>query len=215
MALHAGNLTLLGGELCLDFVNTVEHRDGEQPLEFLRSYADLLAWSHHVGLLTSEEAQRLRQEAELRPTEAAGVLDQAMSWRETLYQIFAAASRDQPVDGEALAQLNAMLTQTFTHLQLLPRQGGFAWDWKDSVRSLDRMLWPVLRSAADLLTGVQLDRLGQCPGCGWFFVDGSRSRTRRWCDMRVCGNRAKARRHYARQRKQRADEVSDAKRAGD
>jgi predicted RNA-binding Zn ribbon-like protein len=201
MALYAGNLALLGGELCLDFVNTVEYRGSDQLIEFLRSYADLVAWSHHAGILTPEEAQHLRQEAELRPTEAAGVLEQAISWREILYQIFAAISRGQPVDGEALAQLNAMLSQTFARLQIQPQQGGFVWGWNDRDRSLGRVLWPVLRSAAELLTSGPLDRLGQCPGCGWFFVDGSRSRTRRWCDMRVCGNRAKARRHYRRQRK--------------
>jgi len=37
-------------------------------------------------------------------------------------------------------------------------------------------------------------------GCGWLFLDSSRNHTRRGCDMRVCGNRAKARRHYERQR---------------
>jgi predicted RNA-binding Zn ribbon-like protein len=201
MALHAGNLALLGGELCLDFVNTVEDRGADQPHEFLHSYADLVTWSHHAGILTSEDVQRLHQEAELRPAEADGVLEQAILLRETLYQIFVAVMNGQPVNEEALAQVNAALSQAFARLQIRPQQGGFVWDWNDSDGALDRMLWPILRSAAEFLTGGQLDRLGQCPGCGWFFVDGSRSRTRRWCDMRVCGNRAKARRHYRRQRK--------------
>jgi predicted RNA-binding Zn ribbon-like protein len=201
MTLHAGNLALLGGELCLDFVNTVEDRGADQPQEFLHSYADLVAWSHHVGILAYEEAQHLRLEAASRPTEATGALDQAIVLREILHQIFAAIVSEQPIDVEALTQLNAMLSQTFARLLIRPQQGGFAWSWNDSGHSLDRMLWPVLRSAAEFLTSGQLDRLGQCPGCGWFFVDRSRSRSRRWCDMRVCGNRAKVRRHYRRQRK--------------
>jgi predicted RNA-binding Zn ribbon-like protein len=201
MTLCAENLALLGGELCLDFINTVENRGANQPYEFLHSYADLVAWSHHAGLLTSEESQRLQHEAASRPTEATSVLEQAIVLREILYQIFVAIVSDQPIDSEVLANLNAMLSQTFARLQIRPQQGGFAWDWNDSDRPLDRMLWPILRSVAEFLTGGQLDRLGQCPGCGWFFVDGSRSRTRRWCDMQVCGNRAKVRRHYRRQRK--------------
>jgi predicted RNA-binding Zn ribbon-like protein len=201
MTLHAGNLALLGGELCLDFINTVENRGADQAQEFLHSYADLVAWSHHADILTREEAQRLHQEAELRPNEATDVLEQALSLRETLCQLFVTIVSDQPVDAEALTQLNAILSQAFARLQIRPREGGFTWGWNDSDLSLDRMLWPVLRSAAEFLTGGQLDRLGQCPGCGWFFVDGSRSRSRRWCDMRVCGNRAKVRRHYRRQRK--------------
>lgn len=201
MTLHAGNLALLGGELCLDFTNTVENRGADQPQEFLHTYADLVAWSHHAGVLAGEEAQHLSQEAASNPIEATDILRHALSLRETLYQIFAPIVSEQPIDAEALTQLNTMLSQTFARLLIRPQQGGFAWSWNDSGRSLDRMLWPVLRSAAEFLTSGQLDRLGQCPGCGWLFVDGSRSRTRRWCDMRVCGNRAKVRRHYRRQRK--------------
>ena len=66
------------------------------------------------------------------------------------------------------------------------------------------MLGPVARSAAELLTSDRLDRLRQCEsekGCGWLFVDGSRNRSRRWCDMSDCGNRAKARRFHRRHRR--------------
>jgi predicted RNA-binding Zn ribbon-like protein len=204
MTVHAGSLALLGGELCLDFTNTVEPRWEDQPHEFLRSYADLLAWGQHAEILTREEAQHLQRDAQACPTEAAGVLEDAIFLRETLYEIFAPIASEQPADAQALAQLNAMLSPALARLQILPQQGAFVWEWRDSDSSLDRMLWPVLCSAAELLTSGQLDRLRQCPGCGWLFVDGSRSRTRRWCDMRVCGNRAKARRHYARQRERNA-----------
>ena len=61
-------------------------------------------------------------------------------------------------------------------------------------------LWPVLWDAAALLTSANLQRLGRCDDehCGWVFLDHSRNRSRRWCAMEDCGNRAKARRHYAR-----------------
>ena len=65
------------------------------------------------------------------------------------------------------------------------------------------MLWPVVQSAVDLMTSPELDRVGQCAddrGCGWLFVDTTKNRSRRWCDMRDCGNRAKARRHYAKKK---------------
>jgi predicted RNA-binding Zn ribbon-like protein len=65
------------------------------------------------------------------------------------------------------------------------------------------MLWPILRSAAEVLTSEKRTRLGQCAddrGCGWLFLDTSKNRSRRWCDMEDCGNRAKARRHYLRER---------------
>jgi predicted RNA-binding Zn ribbon-like protein len=41
-------------------------------------------------------------------------------------------------------------------------------------------------------------RIGICEGglCGWLFLDESRGKRRRWCDMNDCGGRAKARRYY-------------------
>lgn len=41
-------------------------------------------------------------------------------------------------------------------------------------------------------------RIRTCDNCGWLFLDRSRNGSRRWCDMTVCGNRQKARRHYRR-----------------
>jgi len=86
--------------------------------------------------------------------------------------------------------------------QVIPTDAGFTWVWAEGGRALDCMLWPVARSAADLLTAGELPAIRQCQGsqCGWLFLDTSRNRTRVWCDMRVCGNRAKARRHHARLR---------------
>src|ERR671930_579256 len=71
---------------------------------------------------------------------------------------------------------------------------GFAW-------VADDVLAPVVWSAAELLTSGPLERVRECPGddtCGWLFLDTSRNGSRRWCDMRTCGNRAKARRYYRR-----------------
>ena len=78
---------------------------------------------------------------------------------------------------------------------------GFAWRY-DSGDRLNDVLWPVLWDAAALLTGDSLGKVGHCHNdiCGWFFIDHSRNRSRRWCSMDSCGNRAKARRHYARNR---------------
>ncbi|WP_114433064.1 CGNR zinc finger domain-containing protein [Phyllobacterium bourgognense] len=57
-------------------------------------------------------------------------------------------------------------------------------------------------SAMRLLDPARLERIKICPNCHWLYFDESRNRSRRWCDMNVCGNRAKARRHYNRNVKQ-------------
>jgi predicted RNA-binding Zn ribbon-like protein len=58
------------------------------------------------------------------------------------------------------------------------------------------------RSALKLICHPEPDRLKICPNCEWLFVDKSRNRSRNWCDMAVCGNRAKARLHYSKKRKE-------------
>jgi predicted RNA-binding Zn ribbon-like protein len=85
-------------------------------------------------------------------------------------------------------------------------EGGFRWGWDEESDSLTKVLWPVAKAAADLLTseGHALKRLHQCAAsdCGWLFIDMSRNHSRRWCDMSNCGNVAKARRHYHRKKVQ-------------
>jgi predicted RNA-binding Zn ribbon-like protein len=80
--------------------------------------------------------------------------------------------------------------------------GRFGWSWADDPVNLEMPLWPVTRSAADLLTSSDLRSLRLCASdtCAWLFLDTSRNGSRRWCSMRTCGNRAKARRHHARVR---------------
>jgi len=55
----------------------------------------------------------------------------------------------------------------------------------------------------DLLTSDRLSAVRECAAddCAWLFLDESRNRSRRWCDMKVCGNRQKARLHYHRSQK--------------
>ena len=76
------------------------------------------------------------------------------------------------------------------------------WRWEGGRESLDGLLWPVLRAAADLLVTEARGKIRVCggPRCGWVFVDRSRNGLRRWCQTDVCGAQAKARRYYARKK---------------
>jgi predicted RNA-binding Zn ribbon-like protein len=97
--------------------------------------------------------------------------------------------------------LQAEVTCALAHFRVAWSPAGFGWEWDQANSGLDRVLWPVAWSAAELLTQGPLERIRECPGqdtCGWLFLDLSKNASRRWCDMRVCGNRAKARRHYER-----------------
>ncbi len=189
--------------VCLEFANTVAWHAADEPEERLTSYADLLAWGQAQGILSPEAAGRLRWAASRRPAAAAATLAQAVGLREAIYRAFVAASERREPDVADLATLNAALAQAVTNLQIVPAAGGYRYAWGGDEDALGRMLWPVARAAAELLTGDELSRVRQCANhpCGWLFVDRSRARSRRWCDMASCGNRVKARRHHARRRR--------------
>ena len=194
---------LIGGALSLDFVNTVDPRHAPDRREYLDSYSALAAWSSHAGAVATDQAQRLRTAAAGDPAEAERVLNRAIRLREALYPLFRAAAQEQPPGSDDLGVLQSELTFALPHLRVAWSAAGFAREWERCSTALDQMLWPVSWSAAELLTHGPLDRIRECPGqgnCGWLFLDLSKNASRRWCDMRVCGNRAKARRHHTRTR---------------
>jgi predicted RNA-binding Zn ribbon-like protein len=190
------------GSLCLDYVNTL----GDRPIrdnDRLAGYGDLLLWGSQAGILGRATLRRLERRAGRAPRDAAAAFHGAIEIRETVYRIFSAvASGEAPDDGD-LAILNGSLAEALPHLRLQGDTAGARWVWSGPHTDLDRVLWPVVRSAADLLTSPDAALVRECASdrCSWLFVDGSRNKRRRWCDMKTCGNRAKARRYYAKKRK--------------
>lgn len=192
-----------GGALCLDFANTVGDRPRRRN-ETLTAYADLLRWAGQAGILSQSERQTLERRASRRKDESRRAFHHAIELREAIYRTFSAlAANERPESGE-LAALNAALLETLPHLRLEPVETGYDWTWSGLDSSLVSPLWPVVRSAADLLTSPDVTLVRECASetCSWVFVDRSRTHRRRWCDMKTCGNRAKARRHYERRKKE-------------
>jgi predicted RNA-binding Zn ribbon-like protein len=193
---------LVGGRLCLDFVNTVHNYRSDQTRDDISSYSDLVAWSRLAEVVDDAEKRLLSREALQRPAEAMAAIEKGRGLRQGLYQIFSAIAEGRPAGRKDLATLNAALSEALGQSQVAPRADGFVWSWNNEDRVLHRVLWPIARSAADLLTSGDLSRLRQCEGnnCTWLFLDTSKNGSRRWCEMKVCGNRVKARRHYERSR---------------
>ena len=193
---------LSGGALCLDFANSWGDRRRPES-DRLDDYAALLAFACEAGLLDRQHAARLTRRARQAPAEAARAHALARSLRDALYRLFSAQARGRRVDPADVAHVNAALHEALPHLRVTRRAGGYAWDWADDGgEPLAAPLRPIARSAAELLTSDDLARVRECDGatCTWLFLDQSRNRSRRWCSMESCGNRAKARRHYHRQR---------------
>jgi len=133
---------------------------------------------------------------------AASAVARARALREALYALFSARAAGRSASRADLARVNAALAAALGELKVEPRDGGYGWSWERPGDPLTAPLRPIARSAAELLVSPELERVRECHGatCTWLFLDSSRNRSRRWCSMESCGNRAKARRHYRRRK---------------
>lgn len=186
------------GVLCLAFANTgVSRRDDRRkdkkapPKMALESYAELLTWCQRMNALSTADGERLRRAAVERPDAAEAVRADAVELRAAFVRIFTTMVLDKEPRPEDLATVNG-------HLQLrrAARSGdGFDWHWAGDEGALDRPLWILAQSAADLLISDHLGDVDQCAAKGCFQLFVSHSKRRLWCDMNTCGNRVKGRRY--------------------
>jgi predicted RNA-binding Zn ribbon-like protein len=151
-------------------------------------------------MISGDTKDALLRKSEEKPIEAQAVLEKARETRESIYRILSDTAHERQIKTTDLKGFNKALASMLSHSRLAPSEGELRWDWDSHPDRLDSVIWPVVRSAVDLITSKAIRRVGQCAdekGCGWLFWDSSRNRSRRWCDMRDCGNRAKVRRFYA------------------
>jgi predicted RNA-binding Zn ribbon-like protein len=205
-------IKLVGGQLSLDFTNTVSWRGREIPEEYLNTYQDLLNWSILAGILGEDEFRNMNREGSIQPEASKRVLERAVELREVIYRIFSAKISKGIASDADLIAMNRELREALSRLRLSPEGDGFTLDFGWGGGALDQMLWPVARAASDLLTSDSLDRLRRCAAedCGWLFLDTSRNRSRRWCNMKDCGNRSKARSFYNRKQGKKSSHVDDS-----
>ncbi len=184
-------IRLVGGRLCLDFVNTANWQGRRVVEEHLTTPGDLLRWTRRVGL-------GLTPAAVPETDEERAILKEVATFRRRLRDLLLkVATRQRPSSGDARL-LNQVLGVSDSTPIVRAEQGGLAYVRSGSLTA--GLEVPVTISAVELLTSDERQFMKQCPGsrCGWLFLDASRNRTRRWCSMAICGNRRKARLHYAR-----------------
>ena len=188
------SFAFVGGDPSLDLVNPVDWTREGPAQDRLPDYPALLDWAVAAGVMSSAAAGGLRRAALARPREAQAAHAGALRVRSLLRDLLSGGRAAEP----ALRALNPLLGDALGRLELAgggPRTRRLRWEWSARDR-LDSVLWPVLRSAAELLASEEADRIHTCggPDCGWMYVDRSRNGLRRWCQMRTCGTREKTRR---------------------
>jgi predicted RNA-binding Zn ribbon-like protein len=200
---------LIGGHVVLDFINTLDDRfapDG--PVELLNCYEDLLIFLKQSKILSPGEARSLSRFDSSK--EATRVLAFALQCREALARIFYGVATGHAGDEQDLEVPQEVLQRAFLHRKIRRRGKAFTWQWTEVESDPSAPLWLIAYEAVELLTSSELSLLKQCgvETCRWLYLDTSKNHSRRWCDMKICGNRTKAQRYYS--RRSRAESGSDA-----
>lgn len=199
---RAGSLPLIADDLALDFANTESGRGSNSHQNHLREAADVADWLRHAKVLAAEEADWLRQQVTERGDLAADLLTQSIALREAIHDIGAAIGRRAKPPETALASLAALHARFVARAALAPGVISCWWRWSVRASPIEAALGPIALAAVRLFTDGDFHRIRECGGhaCGWLFYDRSKNNRRRWCEMEVCGNRAKQRRLAARRR---------------
>jgi predicted RNA-binding Zn ribbon-like protein len=199
---RAASLTLIGGELALDFANTSSGRGWPTHEDHLRNAIDVADWAAHARVLPPADAAWLRETAAADPNLGASLLDAALALREDVYILGAEIAAGRPAPRQRVDNLTGAHARCLARGRLAPFEGHFIWTWATKTAPIEAVLGPISLSAMTTLLQADLTRVKQCQGekCGWLFFDATKNKSRRWCEMEVCGNRAKQKRFGARGR---------------
>ena len=193
------------GALCVVYANSASSKRRS-----FSTYAELLSWSHRAGALTGADVERLERDAAEQRSAAAAVLRRALELRSRFQRIFERLLRRQGPTDTDLEALRVELAAARAAQRLVRSGIGCRWVWGDrGGDDLDRMLWPVVTSMAEVLSTNYCLKVGQCAGegCDLFFIDRAPGSPRKWCDSKTCGNRARSRKDYERRVKPRRKRV--------
>jgi len=188
----------LAGNSALDFVNTRPVLRGHA-IELLQDFADLLRWFVAAQLLDPKLAAKFRERWASSP-QAHASLRQLLAFRELLRREIAALESSKAVSKKTISGLNRRLAQHPLLAQLVIFHGILRKEYRFQPRKPLDLFAPLLYAATDLFTSLDPLRLRQCQSCVLHFYDTTKNATRRWCSMKLCGNRAKAAKYAARHR---------------
>lgn len=207
------DLPLVGSELAFDFTNTASGRGTEKHVEHFRTPTDVIAWARHAKVITERDRDAALAAVARNSALGRRLLQEARDNREIIHRIGVAISQGSKPADDDIAALTAAHSRFLAAAHLTPYGEGFVWSWEADGGVVEALLGPITLSALTLLTQQDLSRIKQCQGehCGWLFFDTTKNKNRRWCEMEVCGNRAKQK-QFAERRKQKQGKAAREKR---
>ena len=190
------------GEFALDYCNTGQGIRGSRGIEWFKSFGELLNWLEASGAVGRKQATTLRTRAGASPEQAAKVFSRALALREAIARVLIAKTAEEKAADDDLRLIEREYARTAPCGRLVASEGGFRWTVDAEADELEAVLRPVLESAVSLMTSERMRRLRRCGNttCYWLFLDQTKNCSRRWCEMKSCGNLMKVRRHRERHR---------------
>jgi predicted RNA-binding Zn ribbon-like protein len=187
-------LELVGGTLCLDFVNTINSRQNPEH-DYLMQYADVVGWATKLGIISLTQTNHLQRRSRQNMHEAENALLAARTLRDLLYRLFSRAAKGFEPETKDMEVFAVFYGESISRVQFVRRGTHYVTTWSFD-DALESVLWPIIHSAGELLLSEELAQVKECPGCGWLFLDTSKNQSRRWCSMNTCGARDKMRRYH-------------------
>jgi predicted RNA-binding Zn ribbon-like protein len=192
-ARRIAELDFVGGNLSLDFANSINSRVA--PVHDYLAGDGVLAWAERAGVLEPKHARTADEQAASARPAVADAFRLAHDLREAIYGTFSALASGSPPPSAAARRVLRAYGRAVSRGELAQGSDGPRLHWSipsDPSAVLDQIAF----AAGELLLAQDRPLIKECPGCGWLFIDLSRNRSRRWCDMQVCGSRDKMRRYH-------------------
>jgi len=189
----------VGNHPCLDFINT-QIVVRANPVDLLGTFEDFIDWLVQAKLITKVEGDSASRG--LSNKEKEGLLQRARSFRSILREMAERRARRHAIAGAAVAEINRLLSQRQGAPQVIQTRGKFEQKFVSTGNQTDSLLTPLAEAASDLLCNVNPALIKKCgnAACILYFYDTTKSHTRNWCSMQLCGNRIKVAAHFQRKR---------------
>ena len=189
---------LIAGDPALDLVNTLDWRFRESgPEEQIANYDDLLNFAEQCGLLSPKQRKTLRRTT--TPYAGSHVVEETRGLREALSDLLYSGLDGKNSSAASLITLERFFRKVREQTRLVRDGSRLKWEWSGAETKPEFPVWLLTRAASRLLLSENVQQVRACANleCRWLFMDTSKNHTRRWCDMKLCGNRMKARRFKA------------------
>ncbi len=188
--------------LCLEFVNTISWRGKPNPTEYLPDPEAWFIWLHDNAVLPESALHSLRARARSTPDEAVAAFENALKFRESLYNLLCSDCRNRELTAKDRMTVQDILSRAMSYLKFEHGHDGWSFKLASEAPSWEFPLYGPALSAAQLLTSDFATKVRSCEReeCQWLFLDLTKNHSRKWCSMQSCGNVVKARANYARKK---------------